>query len=215
MQHLDLVVACNSSITHLAGALGKPVWLALSTAAEWHWLRGRTDSPWYPTLRIFRQASFGDWDSAFAAMRDALRQRLAPPPAEPAAAPVSVTIAPGELFDKLTILEIKAARITDAAKLAHVRHELDLLLAARDAAVETTRELDQLVDELRRVNEEIWEIEEGVRAREREQDFGPRFVELARSVYRTNDHRAAVKRRINDLLGSAIVEEKSYPDYSS
>src|SRR5205814_2466136 len=58
MQHLDLVVACNSSITHLAGALGKPVWLALSTAAEWHWLRGRTDSPWYPTLRILRQASF-------------------------------------------------------------------------------------------------------------------------------------------------------------
>ena len=70
-----------------------------------------------------------------------------------------------------------------------------------------------LVADLRRVNEELWEIEDAIRECERRQDFGPRFVELARSVYRSNDRRAALKRRVNELLGSAIVEEKSYTDY--
>jgi post-segregation antitoxin (ccd killing protein) len=129
------------------------------------------------------------------------------------ARPVSVAVAPGELFDKLTILEIKAERIADGPKNANVRRELELLRTARDATVIPSAELDALVADLRRVNEELWEIEDNIRECERRQDFGPRFVELARSVYRSNDRRAALKRRVNDLLGSAIVEEKSYRPY--
>jgi Tetratricopeptide repeat len=218
MQHLDLVVTCNSAVAHLAGALGVPTWVALSTGADWRWPRGRSDSPWYPTLRLFRQKKYGDWDGVFAEMQEALRQRTKMPGAEaiappPLATAIHAAIAPGELFDKLTILEIKAERIKAGTKLDHVLYELGGLRAARDAAIGRTAELDALVAELRSVNEALWEIEDAIRTCESRQDFGPRFVELARSVYCTNDRRAAVKRRINELLGSAITEEKSYPPY--
>ena len=72
MAHVDLVVTCDTSIAHLAGALGRPVWVALKHDAEWRWLRGRTDSPWYPTMRLFRQSKIGDWRSVFAAMAEGL-----------------------------------------------------------------------------------------------------------------------------------------------
>ncbi|MBT6157491.1 MAG: hypothetical protein HOL01_12180 [Planctomycetaceae bacterium] len=128
--------------------------------------------------------------------------------------PILVEIAPGELIDRMTILEIKSERITDAAKLANVRIELETLQRARDADVPASDQLDRLTAELKAVNEALWEIEDDIRDCERAQDFGPRFIELARSVYVTNDQRAALKREINDLLGSRIVEEKSYASYS-
>ncbi|MGD9915837.1 MAG: DUF6165 family protein [Rhizobiaceae bacterium] len=128
--------------------------------------------------------------------------------------PIMVEIAPGELLDKISILEIKNERITDAAKRANVRIELDLLCAARDREITPSAALDSLYASLKRVNEALWEIEDGIRDEERDRRFGERFVELARSVYRTNDRRAALKREINTLLGSAIVEEKSYSNYA-
>jgi post-segregation antitoxin (ccd killing protein) len=128
--------------------------------------------------------------------------------------PILVEIAPGELVDRMTILVIKTERITDAAKLANVRIELETLQRARDAGVPASDELDRLTAELKAVNESLWEIEDDIRDCERAQDFGPRFIELARAVYVTNDQRAALKRQINDLLGSRIVEEKSYASYS-
>ncbi len=73
MMSLDLVVTCDTSIAHLAGALGRPVWVALKQNSEWRWLRDRDDSPWYPTMRLFRQKTAGDWPSVFAAMAQALR----------------------------------------------------------------------------------------------------------------------------------------------
>jgi len=73
MASLDLVVTCDTSIAHLAGALGRPVWVALKRDSEWRWLRGRDDSPWYPTMRLFRQKRAGDWGSVFAAMAEALQ----------------------------------------------------------------------------------------------------------------------------------------------
>ena len=127
--------------------------------------------------------------------------------------PVSIEIAPGELIDKITILEIKAERITDPAKLANVRLELDTLAAVRDAALPGSSDLDRLTDDLKQVNEALWVIEDDIRNCERIGDFGERFVELARSVYRTNDVRADLKRQINVLLGSRLVEEKSYQPY--
>jgi hypothetical protein len=126
---------------------------------------------------------------------------------------VLVEIAPGELIDKITILEIKRARIADDAKLAHVRAELAALEAARDRALAPSDELARLTAELRAVNEALWQVEDDLRACERAADFGPRFVELARSVYRRNDERAALKRQINELLGAAFSEQKSYTAY--
>jgi hypothetical protein len=129
------------------------------------------------------------------------------------AKPILVEVAPGELMDKITILQIKSKRITDAEKLRNVRAELEVLEAARDGAMPPTAELGELTAQLKQVNESLWEIEDAIRDCEREQDFGPKFVELARSVYHSNDRRAALKRQINELLGSKLIEEKSYAAY--
>jgi uncharacterized coiled-coil DUF342 family protein len=128
-------------------------------------------------------------------------------------AAVTIEISPGELIDKITILEIKSERMTDAAKLINVRTELDLLAQVRVAALAASHDLDALASDLKQVNEALWEIEDAIRLKEKAQDFGAEFVALARSVYRINDERAALKRRINDLLGAVIVEEKSYEEY--
>jgi predicted nucleic acid-binding Zn-ribbon protein len=126
---------------------------------------------------------------------------------------ITVEIGPGELCDKITILEIKAAHIAARDKLANISHELSVLRAARDAALTTSPQLDALTRQLKTINETLWRIEDEIRDCERTADFGPTFVSLARSVYRTNDQRAAIKRQINELFASAIVEEKSYARY--
>lgn len=124
-------------------------------------------------------------------------------------------VSPGELIDKLTILDIKAERISDAGKRANVEHEQALLERIwRESGLET-ESIRSLRGELKGINEQLWEIEDDIRVCEKNRDFGDRFIELARAVYVTNDRRAAVKKRINTELGSAIVEEKSYQDYQS
>lgn len=125
---------------------------------------------------------------------------------------IEVPVSWGELIDKITILEIKSERIGDQAKLGNVRKELELLksrLGARAAQPEISR----LTGSLRDVNGTLWNVEDEIRACENAGDFGSRFVELARSVYITNDRRAALKREINIVLGSDLVEEKSYQAY--
>jgi len=128
-------------------------------------------------------------------------------------ATVSVEISPGELIDKITILEIKLERISDTGKLKNVRIEFDTLIRSRDQAIASSPSLDELSGELKRINETLWDIEDDIRDCERAKDFSGRFVELARAVYVTNDKRSEVKRRINELLGSSLVEEKSYAAY--
>ena len=126
---------------------------------------------------------------------------------------ITVEIAPGELIDKITILEIKLARIADAAKLRNVRAEWETLVRARDAAIASSAEIETETAALKRANETLWEVEDRLRECERNKNFGPRFVDLARSVYVTNDERARIKRRLNELLGSRLIEEKSYASY--
>jgi post-segregation antitoxin (ccd killing protein) len=126
---------------------------------------------------------------------------------------ISVEVSPGELIDKITILEIKLERIEDADKLANVKLDWETLSVARDAAIEPSGELERLSAELKQANERLWRIEDGIRDCERNKDFGDAFVELARGVYKTNDKRAALKREINELLGSSLTEEKSYASY--
>ncbi|RFF31241.1 DUF6165 family protein [Wenzhouxiangella sediminis] len=124
-----------------------------------------------------------------------------------------IPVSPGELLDKLSILEIKLERIDDEAKLANVRREHELLWSVwQDAGLEDG-DIDALRGRLREVNEALWEIEDAIREEERDGRFGDHFVELARSVYLRNDERAALKKRVNERLGSEIVEEKSYSDY--
>lgn len=123
---------------------------------------------------------------------------------------VQVPVSVGELIDKITILEIKAERISDPAKRPNVEAELEALAAVRDAGVPKGPRLDALTERLGAINRALWDIEDDIRSHEKRQDFGPRFVELARSVYRQNDERARVKKEINQLVGSRFVEEKSY-----
>jgi hypothetical protein len=124
-----------------------------------------------------------------------------------------VPISPGELIDKITILEIKSARMTDAAKLHNVRTELALLNETWQASEFSKVDIRAEWTGLREVNGQLWDIEDEIRDKERAGEFDARFIELARAVYVTNDERAAIKRRINVKLGSALVEEKSYRDY--
>jgi Family of unknown function (DUF6165) len=126
---------------------------------------------------------------------------------------ILVPISPGELLDKITILRIKSARMSDAAKLANVRAELAELEKTWRAAVGSAADVSEDERELQAVNERLWVIEDDIRDKERAQAFDARFIELARSVYIENDERAAIKKRINVKLGSRIVEEKSYKPY--
>ena len=232
MMNLDLVICSDTAAAHLAGALGRPVWIVLKHVPDWRWMMDREDTPWYPTARLFRQARRDDWGEVFERIARELaggasaktksgdilpRQRadnLDPTQADPTqAVPPGTALVPvsfGELVDKITILEIKSERIGDPSKLVNVRVELELLATALARFCVLPPRTDELKAELRGINEALWEIEDQIRDCERKKHFGPKFVRLARRVYMTNDRRSAVKRQLNQLAGSVIVEEKSY-----
>ena len=133
-----------------------------------------------------------------------------------AAAPSPLAYAPisiGELVDKITILEIKAQRVRDPRKREAVSKELHFLNEIERAMGEHDVTIKALKDELRQVNEALWDIEDRIRDCEREQNFGEEFIQLARAVYKTNDRRAELKRRINEISGSALMEIKSHAIY--
>jgi len=130
-------------------------------------------------------------------------------------AEIAVPVSPGELIDKLTILEIKSERMSDVKKLANVKLELNLLSDTWAKSDYAKIDISMEWSELKRINAELWDIEDQIRDEERHQRFGDEFIRLARAVYFINDDRAAVKRQINDKLGSKIVEEKSYASYKS
>jgi hypothetical protein len=127
---------------------------------------------------------------------------------------IKVPISPGELLDKITILRIKSARMSDAAKLANVRHELRLLEQTWAGAVPAGVELAGEERALQEVNERLWDVEDRLRDLEAAKRFDEDFIGLARAVYFNNDERAAIKKRINTRLGSALAEEKSYRPYA-
>jgi hypothetical protein len=128
---------------------------------------------------------------------------------------IKVPVSFGEVLDKITILEIKSERIKDDAKLKNVKLELNELNATWTDAVSDQSAIAQLRQQLKAVNEELWVIEDDIRDQEADQNFGARFIELARAVYVTNDKRASLKKDINLALGSRFVEEKSYKDYTA
>ena len=131
-------------------------------------------------------------------------------PERGAAASILAPVSAGELLDKISILKIKTERIDDLAKRAHAAHELLLLDRVRARHVPDSDNVHRLCGALKRVNEKLWEIEDRLRIKEREGAFDAEFIALARSVYQTNDERAALKRQLNEALGSKIMEVKGY-----
>ncbi len=125
-----------------------------------------------------------------------------------------VPISPGELIDKISILEIKSQRMSDPEKLHNVRTELTLLKETWANSEYASADISSQWDGLRDVNGKLWDVEDRIRDKERQGVFDAGFIELARSVYFTNDERAALKKSINQQLGSELVEEKSYADYT-
>jgi len=126
---------------------------------------------------------------------------------------IQTPVSPGEILDKITILEIKVQAIKDAEKQKNVRHELEILLRIWNDNIAYSAEMDTLKNQLKEVNQKIWNIEDAIRLKEASKSFDDAFIQIARSVYFQNDKRAAIKKEINLLLGSELIEEKSYQNY--
>jgi hypothetical protein len=126
---------------------------------------------------------------------------------------LQVPVSVGEVLDKITILQIKLAHISNAAKRVNIQNELDVLLPLASGDEFTTEQMLGLMAELKEINEALWDIEDDIREKEAAKSFDAEFIRLARAVYVTNDKRAEIKRRINLVTGSALIEEKSYEAY--
>jgi tetratricopeptide (TPR) repeat protein len=198
MQHLDLVITSDTSIAHLAGGLGVPVWMAVNFSSDWRWLLEREDSPWYPTMRLFRQRRFGSWGEVFERIAALLRQTALRRRVERLQVPTSV----GGLLDRITRLMNQSQRLAAPEQQRHVRSELHALVTILDQTLPASAELTELSHQLIAVNEELWQTNEALRQCEARQEFGPAFVELARRLCRQQDQRAALKRQINERAGS-------------
>lgn len=215
---VDLIVSCDTSMVHLAGALGRPVWIALPKRAEWRWQWERSDSVWYPSATLFRQERRGDWDGVFSRMAEAVVNRIET--GTPLVSDVSVTntanasprieVSWGELLDKISILKIKAERMISPAAIANVRRELEHLNGVVSSLPGLPRDVEERCSRLRSINEALWDVEDALRACEKDERFDSRFVALARKVYTLNDERAKTKQEINVLMRSGFIEEKEY-----
>lgn len=128
---------------------------------------------------------------------------------------INIELSVGELLDKVTILQIKAERISDTVKLENINKELNVLTSLWEQSSYLKADLEESIQALKEVNEALWDIEDKIRDKEKAQCFDQEFIELARSVYFTNDKRADIKKEINTKTGSELVEEKSYSDYSA
>jgi hypothetical protein len=210
MASLDLVVSVDTSVAHLAGALNRPVAILLKRlGTHWAWLYGRQDSVFYPSARLYRQHTPGDWEAPMARIARHVQDGAKLQAAGPGRMPL-VSVSVGDLFDKLSILAIKRERIADVAKRGNVEREHRALAAVAETLKLTDVPIGPLCARLQTVNATLWTIEAEIRDCERRGDFGPRFIALARAVYTNNDERARLKSEINRLTGSALTEEKSY-----
>jgi tetratricopeptide (TPR) repeat protein len=198
LMSLDLVITSDSAVAHLAGGLGVPTWLPLGRAADWRWLLGREDSPWYPTLRLFRQAKVGDWPGLFQRLAGELQQLVAAAPRDKG---ITVSVGPGDVLDWIAAREVEAECPDDPARVRRLRREVEELRAALAQGLAVSDALRALAAELRQAHADLRQAEDGMRQCEAGGDFGPRFVELARLACRQRDRRAALRRQIDDLAG--------------
>ena len=127
---------------------------------------------------------------------------------------IEIPVSFGELIDKLTILEIKKSKITDNEKLKNIQLEFELLNKKYQTKLKDTKELQVFYDALLEVNHKLWKIEDKIRILENSKEFNEEFIDLARSVYKLNDERFAIKNEINKTFDSEIQEQKEYENYS-
>lgn len=212
LTNLDLMITSDTALAHLAGGLGIRVWLAVPQACDWRWLRGRDDCPWYPNMRLYRQTQIGNWGEVFERIADDLRVCVSKGQSPTS---VHVEISPGELIDKITILELKKELFRDTDKKKSVEYELTELSAVLNESLPSSPELTKLSNRLREINRKLWHVEDEIRECELRDDFGPDFVALARSVYQNNDSRSQIKRDINVLFKSKLIEQKQYSEYKT
>lgn len=127
---------------------------------------------------------------------------------------MKIEVSNGEILDKITILLIKSKNITDESKLKNIKNELDELTPFLDVVEYNTNQIvNSLVKQLESINQKLWDVEDKLRDKERSKEFDDEFIQLARSVYFTNDERAKVKKQLNEVTNSKLVEEKSYQKY--
>jgi hypothetical protein len=213
MQHLDVIISSDTSVPHLAGALGRPVWLLVARNGDWRWQIDRADSPWYPTMRLFRQWTLGDWTSVIENVSTALRQLVASRPLTPQGTPATVFDAPlslGDLLDLIAAKEIEFGQLegNSTTRRAVLREELDKLHHVRTRAAHFA-EHEHTLECLKRLHAQLSDIESELRALERASDFGERFIELTRARLRVEDERAALKEGI---LPEGILPEGILPE---
>jgi len=216
MECCDLIITSDTSVAHLAGSIGKPVWLALKLIPDWRWFLNEHTSPWYPSMRIFRQKVWGNWTSVFSEMAHALQNEYNLEMIENNIVTDNVPNIPcswGEIIDKITILELKLKYIEDENKKIFISNELKLLLSVASKILLNDVKVWELKDNLYNINEELWKIEDDIRIKEKKKEFDGEFINLARSVYFKNDKRSLIKNKINHYLNSVIFEIKSYNEY--
>jgi hypothetical protein len=215
MESLDLVVTSDTAISHLAGALGKPVFLALKRVPDWRWMMHREDCPWYPSMRLFRQDDRGDWESVFKRIASKIATEITKKAGLPAVSPraiaaIAIPGTVGDLINKITILEIKESHIEESAKLENIRRELTLLRKLKSECSLGGARLAELQAELKSMNAVLWNIKNALRGHEAREDFGATFVSTARQLHKINDRRANLRKKIDLLFNSIIIEEKAY-----
>lgn len=207
MMNLDLVICCDTSVAHLAGALGKPVWVATGTVPDWRWLLERDDSPWYPTMRLFRQSCRGNWQDVFERITETLAERVgAPLPARP----ITIEISVGELIDRLALLDVQSQGEGEDAEMARRREELEALSAAFRRSVRSMPALATIHAELREIHREILKYEAAIQRCRVEGDYGQSFVEIVKRAYDEHQRRHEAMRRINELLSGRQPANRSW-----
>ena len=218
MECCDLIITSDTSIAHLAGSIGKRTWLGLKLVPDWRWFLDEETTPWYPSMRLFRQSTWGDWQEVMNKMADALQNDFN---LERKDDPMNENVTPfvpcswGEIIDKITILELKSQHIIDQEKQKHIATELQMLISVASKILLNDVQIWTLKDALFAVNQNLWNIEDQIRIKEKNKEFDQEFIELARSVYINNDQRAKVKNDINIYLKSEIFEVKSYSEYNN
>lgn len=197
LKNLDLFITSDTAVAHLAGALGVPVWLVLSAAPGWQWMFGREDSPWYPTMRLFRQTRLLDWPPVFERLAQELA-RLVPPALR--ARSIGVRVSPGELYERIAVLEVELEQDSDETSRRAIRADLVSLETTRDRLFSRSNELRELAEELRAVIRSLQVAEAAVLECERTGDFDPRFVAQAMVLAGARERSAALRRRVDAML---------------
>ena len=205
----DLIITTDTSIAHLAAGMGKPTWCLLKYVPDWRWGLYSKTTFWYPSMKLFRQSERNNWVDVINRVSEELKVFLKNKNSAQSLllAPISI----GELFDKISILEIKKLKI-EGEKISNIDRELNYLnkiVSKNNLIIDK-----QLIFNLKKINSNLWEIEDKLRFKENKNEFDKEFINLARSVYVENDKRASIKKEINLKYSSEIIEEKSYKDYN-